>query len=221
VPENFHALAIVLVAIVPGYVATTVWARNRTWGGHPSDLRLIIQSVALSAVLQVVAAPLTIWLLYPHRNELDEYPWRIALWALSAVLILPVVAGWGLARIGEWLGSNSQDTDDDRASGDEGVRGCLGRWWPSAAPPSAWDLVFERIPPNGAFVVVHYEDGSRVAGVFAGRSYALTSPEPHELFLETEWLLDEDGFLEEPVPLSAGVLIRASDTIRSIRIQEA
>ena len=54
VPTTLAALMIVLLAIVPGFVATTMWGRSRTWKGHDSDFRTMLLSVAISGVIHVV-----------------------------------------------------------------------------------------------------------------------------------------------------------------------
>jgi len=48
VPTSQIALAILLLAIAPGYIAAAAWARSRTWKGPSSDLRTIIQALVLS-----------------------------------------------------------------------------------------------------------------------------------------------------------------------------
>lgn len=73
-PSSAEALFIAMLAVVPGFVATVVWARANTWKGAPGDLRLVLQSLALSLIIQAVAAPVTIVWLYPHRSALAEFP---------------------------------------------------------------------------------------------------------------------------------------------------
>jgi uncharacterized membrane protein len=53
----------------------------------------VLQSISVSAVVQVVLSPLTISWLYPHREELDDFPERVALWLTLAVLVVPIVGG--------------------------------------------------------------------------------------------------------------------------------
>lgn len=212
-PSSDSAVWAILLAIVPGYVAASTWARSRTWKGHPSDLRLVLQSLWLSALIQLALAPLTLTLLYPYRHDLTTHPRRLVLWGILAVVVVPVVGGVIAARIGDWMGTSGITAVEGK------FRQWVSRWvWRACAPPSIWDAVFELRPPDECFVIVQYTDGHRVAGVYAGGSLALTSPEPHELFLQPEWLLDQDGNLTEPVLGSAGIMIQASDTIRTVRL---
>jgi hypothetical protein len=68
---------------------------------------------------------------------------------------------------------------------------------------------------------VEFRDGRRVAGVFAEGSLALTSPEPHGLFLVSEWELNEAGDIVGPLPDTGGVMILNTHDVRSVRILRA
>src|SRR5438067_12095377 len=98
-PSSWVALAVALLAVVPGFIATTLWARARTWRGPSTDLRTILQSLALSAVIQVVISPLTIAWIVPARDHLDSHPGRVAAWFFLAVILLPTVGGITVARV--------------------------------------------------------------------------------------------------------------------------
>lgn len=214
-PEDFGTVGTALLAIVPGYVATAVWARARTWRGPAGDLRTILQSLVLSLVIQLALAPLTIAWLYPVREQILQYPERLAGWLALAVLVLPVGGGLAVGKLTNFL------SDPTSAAVRGRFRRAIARLWPAPAPPSIWDWIFTVRPPHGSFLVVEYKDGTRVAGAFAEGSLALTSPEPHGLFLVSEWQLDQDGNIVGPVPGSAGVTIVRTDEIRSIRVLEA
>lgn len=49
IPATLEALAVVLVAVVPGYIAVTLWARSKTWERPPTDLTLVLLAIMLSA----------------------------------------------------------------------------------------------------------------------------------------------------------------------------
>jgi hypothetical protein len=67
-------------------------------------------------------------------------------------------------------------------------------------------------------LIVEFKDGAQVAGVYAAGSTSLTSPEPHGLFLEVEWEIDEMGNVANELPGSRGIMIPRADDVRSIRI---
>jgi hypothetical protein len=216
VPTSQIALAILLLAIAPGYITSAAWARARTWKGPSTDFRTIIQALVLSAVVQALISPLTVLWIMPVRSDLVDHPWRAAIWILLSVIVVPIVLGLGSARA----------TDRMFNPSDVVVKGKLSKFInkivPATTPPTAWDWLFiaDRFPRSG-FMVVDFNDGPRVAGAFAQDSIALTSPEVHGLFLEVEWQLNEDGDIDAPLPGSGGLLIPRADNIRWVRILEA
>lgn len=194
-PQSVEAVASILLAIVPGYLTLAVWARQKTWQGPGGDLRTVLQALAASAVIQVIAAPLTIAWLLQHSDEFDEFPERVALWALLVTLVLPLLiglcAGWATNRWGF------------------GVR----------TAPSVWDWLFGQYPPHGRFVVVQFRDGSWVGGAFAKNAMAVTSPEQQGIYLCPEWEV-VDGELTQERPGSGGLMIGKVDDIRWLRVLE-
>ncbi len=75
--------------------------------------------------------------------------------------------------------------------------------------PSLWTIPCHRV-----------RGWNQEAGVFTEGSIALTSPEPHGLFLASEWEIDEAGNVMSEVPGTAGVTLLGTRGIRSIRILE-
>jgi hypothetical protein len=213
VPSSWVALVIALLAVVPGFVASTLWARARTWRGPTGDLRTILQSLVLSAIIQVLLFPLTVAWMLPYRDTLvTDHPWRSAIWLALAVLILPAVLGIGAARATDYLLPVTAPPTSQR------VRRTV-RWLVKpSAPPSAWDWLFRDKPPNGKFVLLKFKDGSYIGGAYEENSGAATSPEPHGLILGVEWVVNDVGDFIEPIPSSHGVLIPLTDEIRWVRI---
>jgi len=213
VPTSQVALGILLVAIAPGYITVAAWARARTWKGPSSDLRTIIQALVLSAVVQAVVAPLTVFWILPVRTSLASHPWRITVWIVLSVIVVPVVLGLGAARVTDKLFDPSAIV----------VKGRFAEWLnrivPATTPPTVWDWLFkaDRFPESG-FLVVDFDDGTRVAGAFAKDSMVLTSPEVHGIYLEREWTLDEDGDVQGELPGTGGLLIPSTDNVRWVRI---
>jgi Family of unknown function (DUF6338) len=210
---SFQALAVALLAIVPGYITIFFWSRNKMWRGLTNDLQTVLKAVAISAVLQVVLAPYVLALLYPMRGDLAGHPWFLFVWAVLVVLLLPYIAGTLTGKASDWLELKSHLKDEEQG------------WWvrlllwlfPQAAPPSVWDSMFSRDPPDGSFVILEFRDGSRVAGTYAGESEVFQSPEPHGLYLSEEWTLDENGNIDEEVPNSRGVMITDLSDLRCVR----
>ncbi|HVC80370.1 MAG TPA: DUF6338 family protein [Chloroflexota bacterium] len=214
IPTDFQTVAILLLAIVPGFIATSSWAQAKTWKGRSSDLLTILQSLSISLILQLLMAPFTVHWFYAERAHLDQHPLRVAAWLALVVLVLPILGGSFVARLTDWL----------FAPGDPAVRRFLRRLvslvvQPGPAP-TIWDWLFTAQVPNGCFLVIEFTDGSRVAGAFGLGSRAHTSPEPQGVYLTTEWVLDSQGNLIGAIPGSKGVMISRSTDIKTIRILE-
>src|ERR1017187_4360960 len=211
-PDSAAALWVAFFAVVPGYVAVSAFVRHqKTWRGPDGDLRTVLQALAVSAIVQLAAAPVTWAEIYPVRNHLDQHPLRLAGWGLLVVLVIPWMGGRAYA----WLVNRGQPTGENPASfGTRVFRNAV-----SAPPsPTAWDWFFVTRPPDGSFVIVEFSDGKQVAGTFSEGSLAITSPEARGLFLAEEWVLDAAGNLFAPVPESKGILILDVREVRSLRV---
>jgi hypothetical protein len=204
---HLEALA-VLLAIVPGYLAVSFWRRAKTWQQPSSDLGTLLPALAVSLVIQVVVSPLTIWLLLPVIGDLLHHPWNLVVWTYITVIVVPFVGGVGLGRLTDLYAAGR-----DRAEG-------LAQLLPEV-PPSAWDLFFSRKIADGQFLMITFEDGSRVGGSYYGPSFALKSPQQQGLYLAREWVVDAQGHLDRPVLGSKGILIPTTATIRHVRVIEA
>lgn len=215
-PTSQAALVIILLAIAPGYIAAAAWARARTWRGPSGDLRTILQSLVLSAVVQAILVPLTVVWIVPARDHLARYPLRVTVWSLLAVVVVPIVMGLAAGALTDKL----FDPLEDRVAGR--FASFVNRIAPAPTPPTIWDWLFigDRVPKSG-FVVLEFKDGARVAGAFAEKSMALTSPEPHGLFLEREWQLDQEGNVFCERPGTRGLLIPDIGEVRWVRILES
>ena len=213
-PTSWTGLAIALLAVAPGFIMTTTWARARTWKGPSTDLRTILQSLALSGVVQVLLVPLTIAWVLPDRADPAHHAWPLAAWAILAVLVLPVCLGFGAARLQDWVFPPLAHWDYEPT----GWRARVVQMFRSSPPPTVWDWAFTRRNLTARFLLLEFEDGSHVGGVFAAGSYALTSPETQGLFLSSEWQLDDNADFVEQIPASEGILIPSTAPVRWIRI---
>lgn len=210
-PATTQALAILAIAVAPGFLASAAWSRSKTWKGPTGDFRTLLQALVLSAVVQIIVAPLTIVWLYPKRSSLDMYPERVATWLALVVVVIPLLGGLAVGWITDYLSDFGWTELDGWRAKLAGVR-------PVVAAPSVWDWFFTRNPPHGRFLLIEFADGRRVAGVFSEGSIAFTSPEPHGVYLASEWLLDDDGNITAERPDSMGLLIKDISDVRSIRV---
>lgn len=135
IPPDATALAVVLLAIVPGSVATMFWARAKTWKGRSTDLATVLQSIVVSAVIQILASPLTLAMIYPYRDRLDRHEPLVALWLALVALAIPFVLGTLAARVSDAL------YDPESTIGSI-WGGWVGRIVPPATAPTVWDWLF-------------------------------------------------------------------------------
>jgi Family of unknown function (DUF6338) len=211
-PATLQALVVILLAIVPGYLAMNVWTRSKTWKGRGPDLHTVLQSVSISLVIQIAAAPLTVLYIYPVRTRIENYPWRVCIWSLLVVLVIPWVGGSLLA----WLSDRLFQPTATIAAGQ--FRRVLAVMFRPSASPSIWDWAITSGLPDGRFIVIEYTDGHRIAGSFGIGSKALTTPEVQGMYISTEWSLDNNGDLVQQVPGTAGVVVLNSSSVRHIRL---
>ena len=220
VPTSTAALTIFLTAIVPGYLTIYLWSRNKTWKGLQNDLQTVIKSITLSAVIQLLLLPYVLVVLYPARDHLDRHPFQITVWLVLLTLLFPYLLGSIAARVTDRLFDPATVyVESLRSSGWKRRIQVLARWITQpAAQPSVWDWAVVADKLDGHYVVVTWNDGKKIAGTFGMHSLGLTTPEQQGLFLETEWLLDEQGDFTQPVANSAGILIPSLTEVRSIRL---
>ncbi len=196
--STFEGVAVLIVALLPGAVYT--WSFERIagrWGIALSDR--LYRFFGISAFFQVLIAPATwkIWLKYlrPGAPSGDKLP--VWLWAVAfGYLAFPALIG-GLVAQG-FLNKNP-----------------VARWLVGAtAAPTAWDGVFSGEPSG--FVLMKLKSGKWIGGEYAEGSHVAGYPEPADIYLAQELLVDQgtgDFVRNEagdgPIPMSRyGVLVR-------------
>lgn len=84
----------------------------------------------------------------------------------------------------------------------------LGRLLPHPTG-RAWDYFFGLKEP--AWVIVTLKDGKKIGGKYAENSFSSSAPNPEQLYLEENWVINSDGGLEEARTHTMGVLILSKD----------
>jgi uncharacterized protein YjeT (DUF2065 family) len=207
-PDTFQALAVTLLAVLPG--AVYVWAAERqmgSWGTKASDR--ILRFVGMSAVfLAVYAVPLRwAWTNYLHvpyqtaqgktryKNLLLEGGDVTALWWILPILfvVIPFVAGTIVGVI------TARRRRFPR----------LAKWLSGPNPaPTAWDNLFSQRPHGFVRARLKGDPPLWLAGVFGKDSYASGyAEEPEDLYLEDGVKLLDDGTFDRD---SAGKIVRTN-----------
>ncbi|ORI28145.1 DUF6338 family protein [Rhodococcus sp. 1168] len=198
-PSTFQALAVALLALLPGALYELAREqRGGRWGLRGADQ--IFRLLSFSVGFQVLIAPLTYWL-YSHyvvsghlKAGTAVSPW---LWIGGVgYLVVPFVFG----RFTAWA-SKRRDLAD-RVDPDAGATKRVARrisvafvnLYTDVAPaPRAWDYLWSR-PQLSGWVVLHLMDDTILAGEWNG-SYAGGYPEPGDLYLAEQVEVDQDGVI--------------------------
>jgi Family of unknown function (DUF6338) len=89
------------------------------------------------------------------------------------------------------------------------LRGTLKNWG-THPTPSSWDWFFSNRKGNH-YVRFHLKQGTQLGGYFGENSFATSSPEPQEIYVEEVWRLDEDGRFVERVEGTDGAMVNRED----------
>lgn len=198
-PDTFQAVAVLVVALLPG--ALYVWAFERQvgrWGVGLSDR--LLRFVGGSALFHAVAAPLTYWLWAQQWAEVRTgSPANWWLWPIILAYVATPAAGGTFVG----LGVRSEKAWTTIFTG------------PDPAP-RAWDHLFGQKAEG--WVRLRMKSGVWLGGAYADangrRSYAAGYPEPQDLYLAAavkldpgtgEFLIDKAGHV---ALLEGGILVR-------------
>jgi hypothetical protein len=90
------------------------------------------------------------------------------------------------------------------------LRGTLANFGAKPSPtPSDW--VFSHEAGKHFYVRFHRKDGEDLGGYFGENSFAASSANGQEIYVEEVWRLDEDGRFIEPVEESQGAIVNRED----------
>ncbi|MBU9818172.1 hypothetical protein J1781_25425 [Rahnella sp. C60] len=81
----------------------------------------------------------------------------------------------------------------------------------------AWDYYFGLRKP--CWIIVTLSNGKKIGGKYSGLSFSSSAPEPEQIYLEENWVINDDGGLERVRLDTGGILILSKD-IESIEFFE-
>lgn len=71
-----------------------------------------------------------------------------------------------------------------------------------------WDFLFAQ--RKAFWVKIVLNDGTKIGGKYADRSFASSAPAEEQIYLEESWILNDKGGFERPKNRTAGILVLAS-----------
>lgn len=188
-PTTFSAIGVLLVFVIPGFVAGRVWefAYPRT---EPSESRLFLEGLSLSCVNYALVS----WLLVLiYQKHWYQSVFLLACFSLLILLIFPVLLGFGLVAVSE---SNC-------------LRRLRSRFGFANPVPTAWDYFFRK--SGYCWVLATLKSGHVVAGFFGPNSSASSYPSAEDIYLERLCKLSPEGKIEGLIEYSQGAIIQMDD----------
>jgi hypothetical protein len=184
---NINALALFIAFVIPGFISLKTYQLLFPGELKSSD-KLIVDAVAYSSINYAIL----FWPIYEieHHGIRALHPTLYALFYVCALLLAPIV--W--VFIFKWVRTR------------QFAQGFMPH--PTSKP---WDFVFSKRRPY--WIVVTLKDGSRVGGRYDASSFASSAPSPEQLYLEEQWVINQDGGFERVRNETAGVLILASEIV--------
>lgn len=182
-------LAIFIAFVVPGFIAIKTYellAPSR----YTDSSRQLIDAVSYSCLNYGIL----LWPIYAIETSAipEGYPNLYVLFWFCVLFLAPIawVFAWRMLRQWEFLQNIIPH--------------------PIQKP---WDFVFGQ--RRCYWVIVTLSDGNKVAGKFGPNSFASSAPSEEQIYLEEEWLLNDEGGFDRKAEQSAGVIILSSD-IRTV-----
>jgi len=204
-PSTIEALLILLVLVLPGFVAARLF-KTPLPNALMNERQFLVMTVLLGIVVHLIALPVTVSV-WPAIVALGWGPaglanggavaptWSLAGWFLLILFVIPVVVALATSLT-------------FRA---ERVQGILDLFGLSLVEltPQAWDWFFLS-QRRGCWVVIQLDDGRLVGGEYGGGSFASLTPHDKDLYLEREYYVDEAHNFGDPIPGSIGVWLRGN-----------
>lgn len=223
-PETLPQVVVATVVAMPGLIYASV---RTTLGGYRSaDARLgsrVLHAVVVGVLLDLLyvalfgSALVSIFVI-DDKGKLPDLR-QAALVAL--VLGAAVPAALAAVRHGALEWTPPQTGVLSRAYAGLAKRyeglgprlagriGKVSKHSPFEATPTAWDWAAPHMCDR--YVRVRMADGTFLGGYFGGRSYISTYPEPHDIFIDEPWELDDDGNFLGVSEQPAGIWVSLTD----------
>lgn len=190
-------LVIFIAFVVPGFISLKTYALLQP-ADHRDTSQQLVDAVAYSSVnYALMLGPIYA----VEHGSLQTYsPTLYVLFYVLVLLVAPVFWAWAFLRLRK-----------------------TQLFQRSVAHPTGkpWDFVFSQ--RMHYWVIATLNDGRQIAGKFAGKSFASSSPSPEQIYLEEAWVMSEGGGFERARNDSAGIIILAKEiaTLELFHVRDA
>jgi hypothetical protein len=185
-----QALVLLLFLLVPGFIFIRVFD-NLLPGRRRSFAQQVIDIVCWSFTI------LAIWLL--PALIVFGLSQRVSGWLFSLLLFALILLGvFGTPILLAYIFYRLD------------LRGTIKNWGTHSSPTS-WDWFFSNSAGNHYYVRFHLKDGKELGGYFGERSFATSSPNAQQIYVQEVWRLDEDGKFVERVEGTQGAVVDKED----------
>ena len=191
---NESKLLLFIAFVVPGFIA--IKAYDLLSPSRPVDSsKQIIDAVSYSCINYV----LLLWPIYlVEASDIGVFqPNLYVLFYMVVLFISPVtlVFGWKYLREMEFIQKFVPH--------------------PTQKP---WDFVFAQ---RGTYwIIVTLKNGEKIAGMYGPNSFASSAPAEEQIYLEEQWVLNDDGGFDRAVEQTSGIIIISSE-IRSVELMHS
>lgn len=175
-----NKLALFFIFVIPGFIAIKTYSLFSPLEDKDSS-KILIDAIAYSCInYGLLAVP--IYLIQEHKSEI------VSLCYYSFYFFVIFLAPILLSLLFYWLRKLN----------------CMRKFisHPTAKP---WDFFFSQ--GKCCFIIANLKDGSKVGGRYGLHSFSSSFPQVKELYLEQEWIVNEQGGFDRAVNESRGIII--------------
>jgi hypothetical protein len=185
-----EVLILLLFLLVPGFVfirvIDTLHPGRRATMGH----QIIDVGFWSVAILAVWFLPAVLLFRYGPGLSYGLYPLLLFILIVGGIFVTPILLAYILHRLE--------------------LRGTLEKLGTKPSPtPSEW--LFSHEAGKHFYVRFHRKEGKDLGGYFGENSFATSSPNGQEIYVEEVWRLDEDGRFVERVEETQGAIVNRED----------
>lgn len=177
-------ILIFIIFVIPGFISMKLYSIL-----HPNEnldtTKTIVEVITYSCINYAI------WFCAIYYIEVTHFfdgPFTYALFYLFVLFVSPILLTLALVWIRSWK--------------------CMNKFMPHPTG-RAWDYVFGL--KQSAWVIVTLKGGGKIAGKYSNNSFSSSSPNPGHLYLEENWVLNDDGGLERSRTDTQGILILSND----------